>query len=578
MDNGRVAAAAGIEEGDLLVAARAGEGKQAVTLAVVHRRRVDIVALGRAHPALLAEHHGHRFARRQIGFRQCLGGAARYQRRATGIAEFLRVGQQLVLDQLLQLRLAAEQRNQLVAFLGERVLLAADLHLFQPRQLAQAGFQDVVGLHLGQVESRHQHRPRLVLAADDADHLIQVEECHQQAFQQVQALLDLFQTMRQAAGHRVDAERQPLGQERLQALDLRAAVQTDHVHVDPEAFLQIGGRKQVTHQLLDVDPVAARKHHDPGRVGVVGLVADVLQPRQLFGPHLVGDLLDHLARRDLVRQARDDDRVGLALVHRAGTHAADAGLVHLQQVGARGDDLGAGGVIGAPHVLAQVRGGSVRIIQQPDARADHFAQVVRREIGGHADGNAGGAVEQQVRQACRHPRRLLQGAVEVRVPVHRAVRQLAQQDLGERGELGLGVAHRRERLGVVAGTEVALAFHQRIAVGERLRHQHHRLIAGAVTVWMVFADHVADGARGLLRLGAGVQPQLGHREDDPSLHRFQPVTQERQRTVEHHVHRIIEVRALGIFTQRELFVTVEGGPDGIGHAVSWTRSGLGGAG
>src|SRR3546814_8722948 len=65
--------------------------------------------------------------------------------------------------------------------------------------------------------------------------------------------------------------------------------------------------------------------------------------------------------------------------------------------------------------------------------------------------------------------------------------------------------------------EVALAVDQRIAVRERLRHQHHRLVAGGVAVRVELADHVADGARRLLRLGRRTEPQLAHRVDDPPL-------------------------------------------------------------
>ena len=162
-------------------------------------RGVDVVALGRAHPALLAEHHRHRLARHQFGLGQRLRRAARDQRRAARVAELLRVGEQFVLDQLLQLGLAGEDRDDLLALGGELVLLAADLHLLQPRQLAQLGFEDVVGLLLAQLEARHQHRLGLVLAADDADHLVQVEERDQQAFQQVQAALDLVEAVVEAA-------------------------------------------------------------------------------------------------------------------------------------------------------------------------------------------------------------------------------------------------------------------------------------------------------------------------------------------------------------------------------------------
>ena len=70
-------------------------------------------------------------------------------------------------------------------------MLAADLHLFQSRQLAQAGVKHGVGLDLAQGEGGDQLRLRLVLEADDADHLVEVQVDDQQAFQDMQALLDL---------------------------------------------------------------------------------------------------------------------------------------------------------------------------------------------------------------------------------------------------------------------------------------------------------------------------------------------------------------------------------------------------
>ena len=62
---------------------------------------------------------------------------------------------------------------------------------------------------------------------------------------------------------------------------------------------------------------------------------------------------------------------------------------------------------------------------------------------------------------------------------------------------------------------------------------------------MELADHVADGARGLLVLGAGGEPELAHRVDDAPLHRLQAVAERRQRAIEDHVHRVVEIGALG---------------------------------
>ena len=105
---------------------------------------------------------------------------------------------------------------------------------------------------------------------------------------------------------------------------------------------------------------------------------------------------------------------------------------------------------------------------------------------------------------CGKPRRqqlrLAQRAVEVLAPVGRALLQLRQQRLRELRQPRLGVAHRRERFRIVGRAPVPLPFDERIAHRERLRHQHHGLVAGAVAVRMKLADDVADRARRLLEL------------------------------------------------------------------------------
>ena len=155
------------------------------------------------------------------------------------------------------------------------------------------------------------------------------------------------------------------------------------------------------------------------------------------------------------------------------------------------------------------------------------------------------AVQQHVRQARRQQLRLLERAVEVRLPVDRALAELGQQHVRVGRQPRLGVAHRREGLRIVGRAPVALAVDDRIAVRERLRHQHHRLVAGGVAVRMELADHVADRARRLLVLGAGGEAELAHRVDDAALHGLQAVAELRQRAIEDHVHRVVEVRLLG---------------------------------
>ena len=84
---------------------------------------------------------------------------------------------------------------------------------------------------------------------------------------------------------------------------------------------------------------------------------------------------------------------------------------------------------------------------------------------------------------------------------------------------------------------------------------------------MELADHVTDGARGFLRFCTGVQTQFAHRVDDAALYRFQAVAEKGQGAVEHHVHRVIEIGAFGVFAQRDLFEAVESGAGRLGHAI-----------
>jgi hypothetical protein len=62
------------------------------------------------------------------------------------------------------------------------------------------------------------------------------------------------------------------------------------------------------------------------------------------------------------------------------------------------------------------------------------------------------------------------------------------------------------------------------------------------------------GTRGFLRLGRGVEAEFAHRVNDAPLHGLEAVADERQRAVEHDVHRIVEIGALGVVLERNLFV------------------------
>ena len=468
------------------------------------------------------------------------------QRRTTVVAKGVGIGLQLFLQQGVHLALGRQNRLKLIALFFQLVLLAADLHLFQSGEMAQFQFEDRFGLGFADAKARHQGRLRFVLGTNDLNHFVNVEERHQQTFEDMQALKHFLQTMVQTTAHRIAAEGQPFGEDLQQVFHRRTTVQTNHVQVDAVAFFQIGSGEQVVHHLLHVHAVRARHDHQTGRVFVVRFVAQVVHHRQLFIAHLGGNLLQHLRTGHLVRQRGDHHGAILFIPHRAHAHGATAVLVDFADFRTRGDDLGFGRIVRPLHDLQQIVQRGFWLLNQGDGRFRHFTQVVRRNVRRHAHGDTGRAVQQDVRQTRRQHFRLLHRTVEVWHPVDRPLPQLAQQHFGIFRQAGFGITHCRKGFRIVRRPPVPLAIHQRIAIRERLGHQHHRFIAGAVAVRMVFTQHVADGTGGFLKLGGSIQPQFGHRIDDAALNGLQAIPDKRQRPVHDDVHGVVQV---GVFRE-----------------------------
>ena len=100
-----------------------------------------------------------------------------------------------------------------------------------------------------------------------------------------------------------------------------------------------------------------------------------------------------------------------------GAHQDRAAAGAVRRADARSpDDVAAGREIRALHELHQAAQllflvelsspCSCSRLDRPDHAVDHFAQVVRRDVGRHADGDARRAVDEQVRNVRRQNRRL----------------------------------------------------------------------------------------------------------------------------------------------------------------------------
>ena len=124
-------------------------------------------------------------------------------------------------------------------------------------------------------------------------------------------------------------------------------------------------------------------------------------------------------------------------------------------------------------------------------RVAQLAGIVRRDIGRHADGDAGGAVGEQVGEIGREHRRLLLAPVVIGAEIDGVLVDAVEQLRGDLGQPRLGVAVGG---GVIAVdiAEIALPVDQRIADGEILGEAGERVVDRLIAVRMEIAHRVAD--------------------------------------------------------------------------------------
>jgi hypothetical protein len=242
-----------------------------------------------------------------------------------------------------------------------------------------------------------------------------------------------------------------------------AAHQGHHVHA--KGVLQLGLLVEVVQHHLGQFATLELDHH--AHAGLVALVLDVADALDLLVVHQLGDALQQRLFVDLVGQLIDDDGLALALVDvlevALGAHddAATAGAVAVLHALHAVDDA-CGREVRRGDDFHQFVDGSVRVLQQVQAGVHHLVEVVRRNVGGHAHGNTGRAVDQQIGQAGGQHQRFFFGTVVVGAEVHRLFVDVRQHFVGDLREADFRVAHGRRAV-TVHRAEVALAVHQHVA-------------------------------------------------------------------------------------------------------------------
>ncbi len=147
---------------------------------------------------------------------------------------------------------------------------------------------------------------------------------------------------------------------------------------------------------------------------------------------------------------------------------------------------------------------------------------MRRDVGGHADGDARRAVDQQVGNAGGQDDRFDARAVVIGAFADGPLVDLGQQFAADGCEAALGVAHGRGGV-AVERAEVAAAVDQRMPHGEGLGHADQGVVDGGVAVGVVIAHDVADDLGALSVAGVGGESLLPHRVEDAALHGFESV-------------------------------------------------------
>src|ERR1019366_586139 len=223
-----------------------------------------------------------------------------------------------------------------------------------------------------------------------------------------------------------------------------AGLAVDHREEDHgEALLHLGVLVELVQH--DLRLRSTLELDDDAHAVAIALVADVRDfVDDLFVDQL-GDALNELGLVDLVGDLVDDDRrffLGDLLGGHLGAHeeAAATGGVGLGDAGFAEDEA-AGGEIRALHVAQDFEEAGVGIVHQFDGGVEDLGEVVGRDVGRHADGDAIGAVDDQRGDAGGEDGGLGGRLVVVRNEVDRLHVDVGEHFTGNALQAAFGVTH-----------------------------------------------------------------------------------------------------------------------------------------
>ena len=197
------------------------------------------------------------------------------------------------------------------------------------------------------------------------------------------------------------------------------------------------------------------------------------------------------------------------------------------------------------------------VVQAPEHGLGQLAQIVRRHVGGHADRDATRSVGQQVGEPAGQDGGLLHPAVVVRDEIDCLLVDFPQHLHRQGSEACLRVPHRRRWI-VARRAEVALSVDKGIAQRPRLRHPDQGVVDRRVTVRVVVAHRLGNGACGFRVAAVGPEAGVVHRVQHAAVHWLEAVANLGEGAADDDAHRVVDVAALHLLLNVDRFDAVGG--------------------
>ena len=281
----------------------------------------------------------------------------------------------------------------------------------------------------GPLESQQFDLGLLAIArtANDADEFIQVRQGAEVAFENLGAFLGLLQLKARPAQNNL-APMLDIALDKLLQVQRLGPPVIDGEAIHGEADFQL----RVLVEVVDDDlgnRVALEFHDEPA--GFIRLVAHGGNVGDDLLVDEIGDLLFQRGAIHVERNFRDHELFARTL------HLLDADPAAQLQTATAGievvlnafdaADHAAGREVGPFDEFHQIRNGDGRVVNLGANAVDDFTQIMRRHVRGHADGDAGAAIDQEIRKRRGQDCRFSEAFVVIRHELHRVLVHVEHQ-------------------------------------------------------------------------------------------------------------------------------------------------------